>query len=113
MLLRGDAPTEPRTLDEEDHAMTAPGPRPDHRAAPARTGLVRSLGVPTLVFFGLAYMVPMTVFTTYGIVNEVTGGFLASAYVITLAAMLFTACSYAFLGRRIRSAGSAYAYARE
>src|SRR5690625_3267924 len=93
--------------------MTAPGPRPDHRAAPARTGLVRSLGVPTLVFFGLAYMVPMTVFTTYGIVNEVTGGFLASAYVITLAAMLFTACSYAFLGRRIRSAGSAYAYARE
>lgn len=94
--------------------MTAPGPRPDTQApSPVPSGLVRSMGVPTLVFFGLAYMVPMTVFTTYGIVNETTGGFLTSAYVITLAAMLFTACSYAFLGRRIRTAGSAYAYARE
>lgn len=110
--------------------MTAPGSRPDshggpHSSAPSQTsappgasaapggGLIRSMGVPTLVFFGLAYMVPMTVFTTYGIVNEVTGGFLASAYAITLAAMLFTAGSYALLGRKIRSAGSAYAYARE
>lgn len=74
--------------------------------------LKKSMGVPTLVFFGLSYMVPMTVFTTYGIVNAITGGFLASAYLITLAAMLFTAYSYAFMGRRIRSAGSAYAYTR-
>lgn len=75
--------------------------------------LRRSMGLPTLVFFGLSYMVPMTVFTTYGIVNDITGGFLASAYLITLAAMLFTACSYAFMGRRVDSAGSAYAYTRE
>ena len=37
--------------------------------------LRRSMGLPTLVFFGLSYMVPMTVFTTYGIVNDITGGF--------------------------------------
>lgn len=78
----------------------------------AGNSLRRSMGLPTLVFFGLSYMVPMTVFTTYGIVNNITGGFLASAYLITLAAMLFTACSYAFMGRRVESAGSAYAYTR-
>lgn len=89
-------------------ASTAATPVPGN---PSGT-LKRSMGVPTLVFFGLSYMVPMTVFTTYGIVNDITGGFLASAYLITLAAMLFTACSYAFMGRRVPSAGSAYAYTR-
>ena len=32
--------------------------------------LRRALGLPSLVFFGLVYMVPLTVFTTYGIVTE-------------------------------------------
>ena len=29
--------------------------------------------MPSLVLFGLVYMVPLTVFTTYGIVTELTG----------------------------------------
>ena len=74
--------------------------------------LRQSMGIPTLVFVGLSYMVPMTVFTTYGIVNEITGGFLSTAYLLTLLAMLFTACSYAFMGKMVPSAGSAYAYTR-
>ena len=74
--------------------------------------LRQSMGIPTLVVFGLSYMVPMTVFTTYGIVNEITGGFLSTAYLLTLLAMLFTACSYAFMGKMVPSAGSAYAYTR-
>ena len=74
--------------------------------------LRQSMGIPTLVFFGLSYLVPMTVFTTYGIVNEITGGFLSTAYLLTLLAMLFTACSYAFMGKMVPSAGSAYAYTR-
>lgn len=74
--------------------------------------LKRTLGIPTLMVFGLAYMVPMTVFTTYGVVNEITEGHLSMAYVVTLAAMLFTAVSYALLSRDITSAGSAYAYTR-
>ncbi len=32
--------------------------------------LKRALGLPSLVLFGLVYMVPLTVFTTYGIVTE-------------------------------------------
>lgn len=73
--------------------------------------LKRTLGVPGLVMFGIAYLVPMTFFTTYGIVNEITDGFLASAYFITLAAVLFTAGSYAFMSARFDTTGSAYVFA--
>ena len=74
-----------------------------------RTGageLRRALGVPSLVFFGLVYMVPLTVFTTYGIVTQVTGGRVPLAYVITLLAMAFTARSPA-LRTHIRRRASA------
>jgi hypothetical protein len=40
------------------------------------------------VCFGLAYVVPLTVFTTHGLVAEGTEGRLPGAYVVTLAAML-------------------------
>lgn len=73
-------------------------------------GLRRVLGVPGLVIFGLAYMVPLTIFTTYGLVTTMTEGHLPAAYVVTLAAMIFTALSYAFLVRVIPSAGSAYSF---
>ena len=75
------------------------------------THLRRILGLPALVFFGLVYMVPLTVFTTYGVVTEMTGGRTALAYVATLAAMLFTAFSYSFMVRKYPVAGSAYSYA--
>ena len=91
---------------------SSPPPTSPVPATGSAGSLKKSMGIPTLVFFGLSYMVPMTVFTTYGIVNDITGGFLASAYLITMIAMLFTACSYAFMGRTVRSAGSAYAYTR-
>jgi len=72
--------------------------------------LKRVLGVPSLVLFGLVYMVPLTVFTTYGIVTEMTGGRVAVSYVITLVAMLFTARSYARMSVAYPYAGSAYVY---
>lgn len=72
--------------------------------------LRRVLGLPALVFFGLVYMVPLTIFTTYGIVTELTGGRTAGAYLVTLLAMLFTAASYSFMVRRFPVAGSAYSY---
>jgi amino acid transporter len=70
----------------------------------------RVLGVPSLVLFGLVYMVPLTVFTTYGIVTELTGGRVPAAYVITLVAMIFTARSYARMSVAYPYAGSAYVY---
>jgi amino acid transporter len=75
--------------------------------------LKRALGVPSLVLFGLVYMVPLTVFTTYGIVTQVSGGRVAFSYVFTLAAMIFTARSYARMAAAYPVAGSAYAYSQK
>ncbi|MGY4708362.1 APC family permease [Mycolicibacterium sp. CBM1] len=75
--------------------------------------LQRALGLPSLVLFGLVYMVPLTVFTTYGIVTETTGGRLPLAYVVTLIAMVFTAVSYARMSVAYPVAGSAYTYAQK
>ncbi|OPX09543.1 APC family permease [Mycobacterium sp. AT1] len=72
--------------------------------------LKRALGVPALVLFGMVYMVPLTVFTTYGIVTQLTGGRLSVAYLVTLAAMIFTARSYARMSAAFPVAGSTYAY---
>ncbi|MFF2388813.1 APC family permease [Agromyces sp. NPDC058104] len=70
----------------------------------------RVLGTPSLVLFGLVYMVPLTVFTTYGIVTQLTGGRVPLAYLITLIAMVFTARSYARMSVAYPYAGSAYVY---
>jgi amino acid transporter len=74
------------------------------------THLKRALGTPSLVLFGLVYMVPLTVFTTYGVVTELTGGRVPVAYLITLVAMVFTARSYARMAVAYPFAGSAYVY---
>ncbi|RKT83189.1 Amino acid transporter [Saccharopolyspora antimicrobica] len=89
---------------------------PDGRAAApaaARPELRRVLGLPSLFFFGLAYMVPLAAFTTYGIVTDVTRGHLPAAYLVTLAAMAFTALSYASMVRAYPVAGSAYTYTQQ
>lgn len=75
--------------------------------------LRRVLGVPSLVLFGLVYMVPLTVFTTYGIVTVESGGRVPLSYVVTLAAMIFTARSYARMAAAYPVAGSAYAYTQK
>jgi putrescine importer len=75
--------------------------------------LRRALGVPSLVLFGLVYMVPLTVFTTYGIVTVESGGRVPLSYVVTLAAMIFTARSYARMAGAFPVAGSAYTYTQK
>ena len=75
--------------------------------------LDRVLGLPALVLFGLAYLVPMTVFTTYGVVADLTKGHLPGAYLLTLVAMVFTAFSYAKMVRAFPVAGSAYTFTQK
>jgi amino acid transporter len=70
----------------------------------------RSLGLFSLVLFGLAYMTPMIVFGTYGVLHEASGGQVAGAYLFALIAMLFTAGSYALMARKYPVAGSSYTY---
>lgn len=74
--------------------------------------LRRILGTGALLAFGLAYLVPLTVFTTIGTATKLTLGHLPMAYVVTTCAMVFTALSYAHLARVFPTAGSAYTYAR-
>src|SRR3954449_1840245 len=85
-------------------------------ATPVRTSepevrFRRVLGLPALVFFGLAYMVPLTVWTTYGVVTTKTEGHLPLAYTVTTIAMLLTAYSYGRMVIAQPIAGSAYSYA--
>ncbi|GIN94795.1 amino acid permease [Siminovitchia terrae] len=73
----------------------------------------RVLTLFPVVLFGLAYMVPLTVFTTYGIVSQLTKGMLPAAYIVTLLTMLFTAYSYGRMVKAYPYAGSAYTYAQK
>src|SRR5690349_23796847 len=56
-------------------------------------------------------MVPLTVWTTYGVVTTSTKGHLSLAYVVTTVAMMLTAYSYGRMVVAIPTAGSAYTYA--
>lgn len=84
--------------------------RPSPAAESAGSGWRRVLGVPSLVLLGLVYMVPLTIFSTYGIVVELTGGRLSAAYAAALVVMLFTARSYGRMAKAFPFAGSAYTY---
>lgn len=72
--------------------------------------LARTLKLPSLVIFGLAYLTPLIVLGTFGVIASSTGGASASAYLIALVAMLFTANSYGRMAKAYPVAGSAYTY---
>jgi putrescine importer len=80
--------------------------------APGAT-LERRLGLPGVVLFGLAYMAPLIVLGTFGVVATTTGGTVPSAYILALVAMLFTAASYGKMAATHPVAGSAYTYVRK
>lgn len=75
--------------------------------------LKRSLKLWQIVMVGLAYMTPMVVFDTFGIVSEITEGHVPTAYIIALVGMLFTAASYGKLVKIFPTAGSAYTYTQK
>ncbi len=74
--------------------------------------LERTVTLFPMVLFGVAYVTPFIVLTTFGVFAEASNGALASAYLITTVAMLFTAMSYGKMAREFPVAGSAYTYAR-
>jgi putrescine importer len=66
-----------------------------------------------VVILGVAYMTPMVVFDTFGIVSGMTDGRVPLAYIFALVAMLLTAFSYARFSRKTEKPGSAYTYTAE
>lgn len=70
------------------------------------------LSVWQVVIIGIAYMTPLTVYDTFGIVSGVTQGRVPMAYLLALVAVLLTALSYGRLVKLYPEAGSAYSYAK-
>jgi len=68
------------------------------------------LNLMALVLFGLAYLAPLIVLGTFGVVAQASHGASAASYLLALGAMLFTAASYGRLAALHPVAGSAYTY---
>lgn len=81
-------------------------------AQTGKTQLRKSLKLWQVVVMGLAYLTPMTVFDTFGIVSGISDGHVPASYLLALAGVLFTAISYGKLVRQFPQAGSAYTYAQ-
>lgn len=75
--------------------------------------LNRVLKLPSVVFFGIAYMAPITIFTTYGLVTNMTHGMLSFTYLVATLAMMFTAMSYRHMVKAYPIAGSVYTYTQQ
>ncbi|MBL4802171.1 MAG: APC family permease [Emcibacter sp.] len=75
-----------------------------------KPSLDRTLGLRAVVLFGLAYMTPMVVFGTFGVLSVVTSSAVPAAYIVALIAMIFTAQSYGQMASRFPHSGSAYVY---
>ncbi|VFS69704.1 Putrescine importer PuuP [Raoultella terrigena] len=82
-------------------------------AEAAKPRLRKSLKLWQVVMMGLAYLTPMTVFDTFGIVSGISNGHVPASYLLALAGVLFTAISYGKLVRQFPEAGSAYTYAQK
>lgn len=75
--------------------------------------LLRALTLGQLIILGLAYMQPIVVLDTFGIVSLITSGHVAGAYVLSTLILIFTALSYGKLSKRFPSSGSAYTYVQK
>lgn len=74
--------------------------------------LKRTLNLPLLIGFGLAYLAPTVVFNNYGIWTPTTGtgGHYPLALLVSTVLMVFTAYSYSQMVKEFPKAGSAYVY---
>ncbi|MFD7710806.1 APC family permease [Streptomyces sp. NPDC059785] len=81
--------------------------------APEASGrLVPRLGLLSIVVFGLSYMAPAIVVSTFGVIAGTSGGVAPTAYLVATLAMTLTALSYGKLARDHPASGSVYTYAR-
>lgn len=75
--------------------------------------LQKTLGLWHIIIIGLAYIQPMTLFDTFGLVSEESHFHVPTSYIVALIAILFTSISYGHMIRRYPSSGSAYTYAQK
>ena len=75
--------------------------------------LKKNLVLWHIIIIGLAYIQPLTLFDTFGLVSEGSQGHVPTSYIFALVAILFTSISYGHMIRRYPSSGSAYTYAQK
>ncbi|MFV5192809.1 MULTISPECIES: APC family permease [Acinetobacter] len=80
---------------------------------PSVAKLQKTLGLWHIIIIGLAYIQPMTLFDTFGLVSEESHHHVPTSYIVALIAILFTSISYGHMIRRYPSSGSAYTYAQK
>lgn len=72
--------------------------------------LKRVLPLSFLIFYGIAYVSPTSVFGTFGLVNQDTHGMIPLTYLVATCVMAFTAFSYKHMSSQFPYAGSVYTY---
>ncbi|HET9179834.1 MAG TPA: APC family permease [Terriglobia bacterium] len=72
----------------------------------------RVLKLRDLVIYGLVILTPTAPYPVYGIIQDVSLGHAALAYLVAMVAMLFTAASYGKMSGAYPVAGSTYTYAQ-
>lgn len=72
--------------------------------------LKRILPLSFLIFYGIAYVSPTSVFGTFGLVNQDTHGMIPLTYLVATCVMAFTAFSYKHMSSQFPYAGSVYTY---
>lgn len=75
--------------------------------------LQRNLGLWHVIIIGLAYIQPMTLLDTFGMVSRDSGGHVPMSYIFALIAILLTSISYGHMIRAYPSSGSAYTYTQK
>lgn len=75
--------------------------------------LKKTLGLTSIVLFGLAYMGPLIIIGVFGIIASASQGAAAGSMLLATVAILFTALSYARMARHFPTSGSGYTYVRK
>jgi putrescine importer len=77
---------------------------------PKAITLHRRLSTMSAALFGLSYICPTVIISTFGVIAQKSLGASALAYLISTVAMVLTASSYGRMATRYPEAGSAYTY---
>lgn len=75
--------------------------------------LRRTLGLGSLVVYGMIFMVPIAPMAVYGFVSRESFGMVPLVYLVGIVAMVFTALSYKHLSAEFPVTGSVYAYVQK
>ncbi|TCM69795.1 putrescine:proton symporter (AAT family) [Acinetobacter calcoaceticus] len=84
-----------------------------HTSGTQPAKLQKTLGLWHIIIIGLAYIQPMTLFDTFGLVSDKSQFHVPTSYIVALVAILLTSLSYGHMIRRYPSSGSAYTYAQK